>query len=66
MPEKKCNWNKKSKYWRPEWVADKMRVKYVPRSEFTKEYGGRPVKDDDSTTSGRCGGLDKEERNEGD
>ena len=51
LPEKKCNWNKKSKYWRPEWVADKMGVKYVPRSEFAEEYGGRPAKDDDSASS---------------
>ena len=47
-------------------MADKMGVKYVPRSEFTEEYGGRPVKDDDSDSSLRCGGLDEEERDEGD
>ena len=50
MSEQKCKWNKKSKYWRPEWVADKMVIHYVPRSEFIEEYGGRLVKDDDSAS----------------
>ena len=47
-------------------MADKMGVKYVPTSELTEEYGGHPVKDDDSDSSLRCGGLDEEERDEGD
>ena len=51
VPEKKCNWNKKSKYRRPECVTDKMGVRYVPRKKFTGEYGGRPAKDDNSTSS---------------
>ena len=38
----------------------------MPRSKFAKEYGGRPEKDDNSTSSWRCGGLDKEERDGGD
>ena len=51
VPEKKCNWNTKIKYWQPEWAADKMGIKYVPRSKFTKEYGGRPAKDNGSASS---------------
>ena len=51
VPKKKRNWNKKRKYWQSEWVADKMGVKYVPRREFVEEYDGRPVKDDNSTSS---------------
>jgi len=51
VPEKKCNWNKESKYWQLEWVANKMRVNYVRRIKITKEYGGRPTKDDDSASS---------------
>ena len=51
VPEKKYNWNKKSKYWQPEWVAEKTGVKYVPRIKFTKEYSGRPAKDDNSANS---------------
>ena len=50
VPEKNCNWNKKNKYWLPEWVADKIGVKCVPRSKFTGEHGGRLAKNDNSAS----------------
>jgi hypothetical protein len=42
VSESKCNWNKKSKFWRPEWVAKKMGLPYVQRDEFDKAHGGWP------------------------
>ena len=46
VSESKCNWNKKSKFWRPEWVAKKMGLPYVQRDEFDKAHGGWPDGDD--------------------
>ena len=42
VPEAKCNWNKKSKFWRPEWVAKKMGLPYVQRDDFDAAHGGWP------------------------
>ena len=46
VSESKCNWNKKSKFWRPEWVAKKMGLPYVQRDDFDKAHGGWPDGDD--------------------
>ena len=40
VSESKCNWNKKSKCWRPEWVAKKMGLPYVQPDHFGKAHGG--------------------------
>ena len=46
IPESKCNWNKKSKSWRPEWVCHKMKVEYVARSKFSSSNGRYPSSSD--------------------
>ena len=46
VSESKCNWNKKSKFWRSKWVAKKMGLPYVQRDEFDKAHGGWPDGDD--------------------
>ena len=48
VSEASCNWNKKSKSWRPEWVCKKMDVDYVKRSKFSSANGGYPSSSDDS------------------
>ena len=42
VSESRCNWNKKSKFWRPEWVAKKIGLPYVQRDHFDKAHDGWP------------------------
>ena len=46
VSESACNWNKKSKSWRPEWVCKKMKIDYVKRSKFSSSNGGYPRSSD--------------------
>ena len=48
VSEASCNWNKKSKSWRPDWVCKKMDVDYVKRSKFSLANGGYPSSSDES------------------
>ena len=46
--EASCNWNKKSKSWRPEWVCKKMDIDYVKRPKFSSANRGYPSSIDES------------------
>jgi hypothetical protein len=48
VSEASCNWNKKSKSWRPEWVCKKIDIDYVKQSKFSSANGGYPSSIDDS------------------
>ena len=41
VSKSKCNWNKKIKFWRPEWVVKKMGLPYIQHNYFDKAHGAR-------------------------
>ena len=59
VSESACNWNKKSKSWRPEWVCKKMKINYAKRSKFSSSNGCYPISSEESD-GWRCGDLDEE------
>ena len=53
--EKKYNWNKKSKYWRPEWIADKWGLNTCPKASSMRSLADARRRITTSTTADNAG-----------